>query len=83
MLGLALEGPNTMDRYLAMTDVLLVKVAEWVLVMLFALHLLFGLRLLALELLPWPHPRDARKPWVTFGGGVAVAVGIIFLIRAF
>jgi fumarate reductase subunit D len=82
MLGLALEGPNTMDRYLAMTDILVVKIAEWILVTFFALHLLFGLRLLVLELLPWPHHRDARKRWVAMGSGVAVVVGVIFLIRS-
>jgi len=82
MLGLAFEGANTMDRYLAMTNVLAAKIAEWVLVTFLALHLFFGIRLLVLELLPWPSPQGIRKRWIPIAGGAAVIVGIIFLVRA-
>jgi fumarate reductase subunit D len=82
MLGLALEGSNTMDRYLTMTNVLPIKLAEWGLVMLLALHFFFGIRLLVLELLPWPNPQDLKKPWINVAGGGAILIGIIFLIRA-
>src|SRR6476469_5595597 len=82
MLGLALEGANTMDRYLTMTNVLLIKIAEWALVTFLALHLFFGIRLLVLELLPWPTPQDVRKSWIPVAGGAAIIVGIIFLVRA-
>ncbi len=44
----------------------MVKVAEWILVMLLAAHLAGGLRLLALEFLPW---RDWQKTLAALGGG--------------
>lgn len=57
----------------------LVKLAEAVLVVLFVAHLTGGLRLLALELLPW---RDSRKTWIAVGFGLALAMGLLFLLAA-
>jgi len=58
--GLAVEQA-AMDAALAWTELLIVKLAEWGLVTLLALHLMLGLRVLALELLPCPggKPRPA------------------------
>ncbi|NIR62066.1 MAG: succinate dehydrogenase, partial [Gammaproteobacteria bacterium] len=39
--------------------------------------LALGLRVLAVELLPW---RGARKGWIGWGAGIAVAAGIAFLV---
>ncbi len=75
-LGLALEGAAGLDRFLAVSDLALVKIAEWGLVVLLTLHLGLGLRLLALELLPW---RGARKIWIGWGAGAAFGVGLVFL----
>ena len=80
-LGLALEAA-AMDRFLVWTDHALVKLAEWGLVSLLALHLAFGLRLLVLEFLPWPGG-DARLGWILPGVGAALVVGLVFLIGAF
>ena len=58
----------------------LVKAAEWGLVVLLALHMFFGARLLALELFAWPAGGNARTAWITFGAGGAFAAGLVFLV---
>lgn len=78
-LGLALEGAGALDAMLTFAELPLVKAAEWGLVVLLALHLSFGLRILALELLPWPGPSEARTGWIAWGTGGALAVGLVFL----
>ncbi|MCH8952426.1 MAG: succinate dehydrogenase [Proteobacteria bacterium] len=80
-LGLALEAA-ALDRFLAWTDLGMVKLAEWGLVVLLALHLFFGLRLLVLELRPWPGG-DARLGWIVPGLAAALVIGGVFLIGAF
>ena len=64
VLGSALNGEAALDGVLAWTDSGFVKLAEMGLVFLLALHMLGGLRLLALEFLPWlaPTPDEARMP---------------------
>ena len=80
MLGLALEGAQALDAFLAFGSLPLVKFAEWGLVVLLALHLGFGLRVLWLEFGPWAEGADPMRlrlvlP-VVWG---AVAVGGVFL----
>lgn len=74
VLGLALNDPAALDGVLDWTAHPLVKLAEAGLVLLLGLHLFGGLRLLALEFLPW-SPR--QKTWAAAGvaGGCAVALG--------
>ena len=79
-LGLAIEGEARLDTFLAWSDQPLVKIAEWGLVTLLAIHLLAGLRVLTLEFLPWRGP---RKPWIAAGGALAAATGIAFIVSAF
>jgi len=81
VLGLALEGAAELDRFLVLAEMPLFKVAEWGLVVLLTVHLFFGLRLLALELLPWRG--DAREGWITAGIGAALVAGGAFLLGAF
>jgi len=78
-LGLALESAAALDAMLVFTDLPLVKAAEWGLVVLLAVHMAFGLRLLALEFLPWPASGDARTALIAAGAGGALVVGLIFL----
>lgn len=80
VLSLALTGPETLDGFLRWTDTPLVKVAESVLVILLAAHMAGGLRLLAIEFLPW---RDWQKALIAIVAGLALAAGLIFLLRAF
>jgi fumarate reductase subunit D len=72
-LGQALHGEAALDRFLAWTAQPLVKAAEWGLVVLLAAHLAGGLRLLALEFLPW---RDWQKTLLAVAAGVTIAMGL-------
>ena len=76
-LGLALEGAGTLDGFLAFAELPWVKVSEWGLVVLLSVHLTFGLRILALEFLPWV---SARKSWIGWGAGFAAAAGLLFVV---
>ena len=78
-LGLALEGAEALDRFLAFADLPLVKAAEWGLVVFLAVHLVLGARLLVLELSPW---RGLRPAWIGWAAGIAAAVGLAFLALA-
>ena len=77
-LGLAIEGEAELDALLRWADDPLVKAGEWSLVVLLTAHLSFGLRVLAIEFLPW---RGALKGLVGLGGGAAVLVGAVFLLN--
>ncbi|MEM8791565.1 MAG: succinate dehydrogenase, cytochrome b556 subunit [Pseudomonadota bacterium] len=79
-LGLALEGAERFDAFLTYADLPLVKLAEWGLVVLLTLHLLFGLRVLILEFLPWG---GLRHQWIWGGAVASLAVGGVFLAGAF
>ncbi len=57
VLGLALNQAAELDGFLRWTEYPIVKLAEIGLVFLLAVHFFGGLRLLALELLPW-SPRQ-------------------------
>ena len=76
-MGLALQGEARLDEFLRWSEQPLVVAGEWVLVMLLAAHLTGGLRLLALELLPW---RNWQMTLAALAGGFAVASGILFLL---
>ena len=93
LLGTALQGVENFDRYLAFTDNPLVKMAEWGLVSLLALHLFFGLRVLLLEMTQWPSNRHQGKGenpmirqwsgWVVPSVVASALVGIAFLAQSF
>ena len=73
----ALQGEAKLEGFLRWTDSPLVKFAEWGLVVLLAAHLAGGLRVLALEFLPW---RDWHKGLAAAAAGVALAVGLAFAL---
>ena len=73
----ALQGEAKFEGFLRWTDSPLVKFAEWGLVVLLAAHLAGGLRILALEFLPW---RDWHKGLAAAAAGVALAVGLAFAL---
>jgi len=78
-LGLAIEGEAKLESFLRWSDQSLVKLGEWGLVVLLSVHLFFGLRVLAIEFLPWPGP---LKRWIAAGAGASLLVGAIFLMSA-
>ena len=79
VLGLALTDPARLDGFLNWTTSPLVKLAETVLVFLLAVHFLGGLRLLALEFLPW---RDGQKTLAAFATAGSALVACLFLLNA-
>lgn len=79
VLGLALDDASALDGFLSWTESPLVAFAEAGLVVLLAAHLTGGLRLLAVEFLPW---RDSQKSLIAIAGGVSLCVGLMFLLNA-
>ncbi len=76
-LGQAIRGAALLEGFLRWTDSPLVKFAEWGLVLLLAAHLTGGLRVLALEFLPW---RDWQKTLAAVAAGIALAAGLAFAL---
>lgn len=79
LLSRAVTAPAMLDGFLAFAENPLVKIAEFGLVFLLAVHLAGGLRLLALEFLPWS---DRQKAYAAGALGVAVFLSGTFLLRA-
>jgi fumarate reductase subunit D len=77
-LGQALQGEEKLESFLRWSDQPLVKFAETGLVLLLAAHMTGGLRLLALEFLPW---RDWQKSLLAVAAGVALVAGLAFLLN--
>src|SRR3546814_5185482 len=71
-LGLALESDAALDGFLSVAAHPAFLVAEWGLVVLLTVHMVAGIRVFLLELLP---VRDARKGLIGLGAAAALAVG--------
>ncbi|HQY28449.1 MAG TPA: succinate dehydrogenase, cytochrome b556 subunit [Burkholderiaceae bacterium] len=76
-LGHALRGEAALDGFLRFADQPLFRFAEWGLVVLLAIHLTGGLRLLVIEFLPWS---GLRKNWISATAGLGIAGGIAFAL---
>jgi fumarate reductase subunit D len=76
-LGRALDGADALDRFVALTDAPLVKLSEWTLVVLLALHLAGGLRVLLIEFRAWS---GLRKDWIAYGSAFALCAGLAFAL---
>ena len=79
-LAQALQGEARLDQFLRWTDQPLVKAGELVLVVLLAAHMGAGLRLLALELLPW---RGSHKNLIAVAGAFSIVAGLAFLLNLY
>ena len=77
MLGLAIRGEAELDGFLQWTKSPLVKFAEIGLVLLLAIHLLGGIRVLVIENMPW---RDGQKRMATLAAVAAAGIAGVFLI---
>ena len=62
-----------LDSFIAWTQQPLVKLGEWLIVLALAAHLGGGLRVLALEFLPW---RDWQKSLAAAAAALTVGVGL-------
>lgn len=79
-LGQALGGEAALDTVLRFTDRGIFKFAEWGLVVLLAVHLGCGLRVLLIEFAPWSGP---RKSWIAAAAGLGIAAGLGFALALF
>ena len=68
---------NAMQDSIAWTNQPLVKLGEWLIVVALAAHLGGGLRVLALEFLPW---RDWQKSLAAVAGALALGVGLVLAL---
>ena len=73
----ALGDALQLDEFLAWTEQPLVKLSEWAIVLALAAHLGGGLRVLALEFLPW---RDWQKGLAAAAAAAAIAVSLAFAL---
>lgn len=78
VLNIAVRDAKSFDGFTAWAEAPLVKLAEAVLIVLLAMHLTGGLRLLAIEFLPW---RDWQKSIVAVTAGLSLAAGLVYLLN--
>ncbi len=79
VLSLALDQAAQLDGFLALADLALFKFAEFGLVFLLALHMFGGLRLMALEWLPWSSRQKTLAAAAVAG---SFLVSVSFLVQA-
>ena len=79
LLSMALTDPDRLDRFLSFADNPLVKIAEFGLVFGLAVHMFGGLRLMAMEWLPWS---DRQKTLAAGALAVSFLISGTFLLRA-
>ena len=77
-LGLALEGEAALDEALRWSETLPVKVAEFGLVFVLAVHLAGGVRILWLENFAW---RDGQKAFAAVAIGFSLVIALLFGLR--
>jgi succinate dehydrogenase cytochrome b556 subunit len=78
-LGQALQGEAKLESFLRWTDRPLVKASEWAIVLLLAVHLTGGIRILMIEFLPW---RDWQKTLAAVAAAAALAIGLLFALSS-
>ena len=77
-LATALNGADALDAFFRATNTPLVKTAEVGIVVALALHMSLGLRVLAIEFLPW---RERTRAMVATCLAAAFGVGLAFLLN--
>jgi len=78
-LGQALQGEARLESFLRWTDQPLVKASEWAIVLLLAIHLSGGVRILMVEFLAW---RDWQKNLAAAAAATALAIGLAFALAS-
>ena len=79
ILALAMTDKSQLDWFLEATEMSLVKLAEFGLVFLLAIHMFGGLRLMALEWLPW---RPAQKTLAAAAVALSLFIACLFFLKA-
>jgi len=80
VLGLALRGESSLDGFLRWTEQPLVKLSEAALVGLLAVHMLGGLRLLAVENIGW---FSGQRRWAVLAMLAGLILAFAFLVSVF
>lgn len=79
VLAMAVSNPGRLDGLLRMTESGIVKIAEFGLVFLLAVHMFGGLRLMAMEWLPWS---PSQKTLAASATALSLLIAGLFLIKA-
>ncbi len=79
VLSMAITNPQGLDTLLLLTDSVAVKLAEFGLVFLLAVHMFGGLRVMALEWLPWT---GSQKTLIALVSAVSFFIATLFFLRA-
>lgn len=79
ILSKALTQPETLDRFLHLAENPMVKIAEFGLVFGLAVHMFGGLRLMAMECLPWS---DKQKTFAAAAFAVSFLISGTFFLKA-
>lgn len=79
VLSKAISAPGQLDGFLRMTETGIVKMAETGLVFLLAVHMFGGLRLMAMEWLPWSAPQKTLAAAAT---ALSFLLAMLFLMKA-
>lgn len=79
VLALAITDPTRLDGFLHLTDTGVVKLAEFGLVFLLAVHMFGGLRLMAMEWLPWTPPQKTMAASAT---AMSFLIAGLFFLKA-
>jgi fumarate reductase subunit D len=77
VLSQALHGEAAFELALRFSDQPIFKLGEWGLVVLLALHMAGGVRLLLIEFAPWS---GLRKNWIAGSAGLGLAAGLAFVL---
>jgi fumarate reductase subunit D len=80
VLALAMKDRASLDGFFALTEAGAVKLAEFGLVFLLAVHMFGGLRLMALEWLPWS---PSQKNLASGALAISFLIAALFLMKAF
>jgi len=79
VLAMAMTDPAGLDGFLHLTDTGIVKLAEFGLVFLLAVHMFGGLRLMAMEWLPWSA---SQKTLAAGAAAVSFLIACLFFMGA-
>ena len=79
ILAMAVSDPQRLDGLLLLSESGVVKLAEFALVFLLAVHLFGGLRLMAMEWLPWSAP---QKTLAAVATATSFLIACLFLLKA-
>ena len=79
VLSMAISDPQRLDGFLLLTESGAVKLAEFGLVFLLAIHMFGGLRLMAMEWLPWTASQKTLAAGAT---AISFLIAGLFFLRA-